>query len=249
LTTSAPSPLPLLVKAADRLRTRVSDLAFTTPEVSHVYNPLAYAWELHRAYLQLAAPGRKQVLFLGMNPGPWGMAQTGVPFGEISAVRDWMGLRGSIARPPRENPQRPILGFDCPRSEVSGRRLWGTIAELFPQPGTFFQKHFVANFCPLVFMGESGRNITPDQIKATDRARLFAACQDHLEELVRILDPEWLIGIGGFAEKRLLPIAAATGKRCGSVLHPSPASPAANRGWARAFQSRMEQLLGVWPPQ
>ena len=34
----------------------------------------------------------KRVVFLGMNPGPFGMAQVGVPFGEVAAVRDWLRI-------------------------------------------------------------------------------------------------------------------------------------------------------------
>ena len=46
----------------------------------------------HRSSAIEAAPGRKEAVFLGMNPGLWGMAQTGVPFGTVSLVRDWMGI-------------------------------------------------------------------------------------------------------------------------------------------------------------
>lgn len=67
------------------------------PPVSHVYNPLIYAAGPHRQYLQLYGARPKEVVLVGMNPGPWGMAQTGVPFGEISAVRDWMGIEAPVA--------------------------------------------------------------------------------------------------------------------------------------------------------
>jgi single-strand selective monofunctional uracil DNA glycosylase len=61
------------------------------PPVTHVYNPLTYAWQRARGISGGASAARaKEVVFLGMNPGPFGMAQTGVPFGEVAAVRDWM---------------------------------------------------------------------------------------------------------------------------------------------------------------
>ena len=76
-----------MIRAAERLREAAGRLRFSEP-VTHVYNPLEYAWEGHRAYLEKFARSTKRVVFLGMNPGPFGMAQTGVPFGEVAAVRD-----------------------------------------------------------------------------------------------------------------------------------------------------------------
>ena len=88
-----------LLDAANRLSNTVSSLSFSEP-VSYVYNPLEYAWEGHRKYLERFAGRQKRVVFMGMNPGPWGMSQTGVPFGEINLVRDWMALEAqdSITR-------------------------------------------------------------------------------------------------------------------------------------------------------
>jgi single-strand selective monofunctional uracil DNA glycosylase len=185
------------------------------------------------------------VVFLGMNPGPFGMVQCGVPFGEIEAVRDWMGIADPVERPARENPQRPIEGFACARSEVSGRRLWGLFRERFGTADAFFAEHFVANYCPLAFFA-GGRNLTPDKLPAHETAALHAACDTHLRTLVAALRPEWVIGVGGFAEARAREVLAGTDIRIGRVLHPSPASPAANRGWAEAA-TRQLAALGVWP--
>ena len=90
-----------------------------------------------------------------MNPGPFGMVQTGVPLGEIAAVRDWMGIEATVEKPATENPKRPIEGFACTRSEVSGRRLWGLFAERFGTAEAFFTDHFVANYArwPSSIMG------------------------------------------------------------------------------------------------
>ena len=154
---SMPSPL---VNAARRLRRQLKDLSFDPP-VTHVYNPIDYARRSHELYLARWGAGTKRVLFLGMNPGPFGMGQTGVPFGEVAAVRDWLKIEAPVARPNIEHPKRPVDGFDCPRSEVSGRRLWGLFAERFAEPQAFFADHFVANYCPLMFMEDSGRNRTP----------------------------------------------------------------------------------------
>ena len=82
--------------AAKSLSSSVSDLQFVEP-VAFVYNPLDYAWLCHQQYLDRFANSTKKVIFLGMNPGPWGMAQTGIPFGEIQAVRDWMNITCDVS--------------------------------------------------------------------------------------------------------------------------------------------------------
>ncbi len=240
------SDLTPLARAAWTLRKALRGLSFAAP-VTHVYCPLEYAWEAHHEYLTRHGGGRKRVVFLGMNPGPFGMAQTGVPFGEIPAVRDWMGIDLPVSRPANEHPKRPVLGFACPKSEVSGRRLWGLFRERFGTAEAFFREHFVVNYCPLVFMSASGSNITPDKLPVAESAPMEAACDAHLREVLRLLEPEWVIGVGGFAEERLRRAVEATGSgaRLGRVLHPSPASPAANRGWAEAA-TRQLVSQGVW---
>lgn len=229
--------------AAAELRAAVDRLSFARP-ITHVYNPLDYAWEPHRAYLERFGCGPKRVIFLGMNPGPFGMSQTGVPFGEISAVRDWIGITGPVAQPANPHVKRPIAGFACEKSEVSGRRLWGLFASRFGTPDAFFADHFVVNYCPLVFMEESGRNFTPDKLPAREQADLFAACDGHLRTVIASLTPEWCVGVGAFATK-CLQRASPDSARIGTILHPSPASPAANRGWAEAATAQLV-AMGVW---
>lgn len=232
-----------LIDAARALSRQVDALPFAAP-VSHVYNPLDYAWEVHCNYLQRYGNGSKRVVFLGMNPGPFGMAQTGVPFGEIVAVRDWLGLAGPVGKPQRENPKRPVEGFACSRGEVSGQRLWGLFRERFGTPEAFFAEHFVANYCPLVFF-EEGRNLTPDKLPAREAEPLQAACDAHLRAMIEALAPEWVIGVGAWAEKRATLALAGLPLRFGRILHPSPASPAANRGWAPAATRQLVEL-GIW---
>ena len=235
-----------LLNASDHLSAQMEKLDFAPP-VETVYHPLRYARELWRTYLERFARGRKRVVMLGMNPGPWGMAQTGVPFGEVAAVRDWMGLSGSVARPEHEHPKRPVEGLSCARSEVSGRRLWGLMADRFGSADAFFKDHFVANYCPLVFMADSGRNITPDKLPADERAPLFRACDEFLLELVRALRPEFLVGVGRFATNRAQTACSDLDDppEIGSVLHPSPASPAANKDWAGTAIRQLTNM-GVW---
>ena len=233
-----------LIESAKTLRQAVNKLRFAPP-VTHVYNPLDYAWTAYETYLRQYAMSGKRVVFLGMNPGPFGMAQTGVPFGEISAVRDWLGIRQKVGKPSREHPKRPVLGFDCPRSEVSGQRLWGLFAKNFGSAERFFGTHLVMNYCPLVFIESSGRNRTPDKLPPSERASLFQACDAHLREAVRHLKPEWLVGVGDFAAKRAEQVFPNGSVRIGRILHPSPASPAANRDWAGLAMRQLREL-GVW---
>jgi single-strand selective monofunctional uracil DNA glycosylase len=235
-----------VVAAGRRLRRDIAGLRFGRP-VTHVYNPLAYARGPYEAYVRRYAASPKRVLFLGMNPGPFGMAQTGVPFGDVDHVRDFLAIQGPVARPEPEHPRRPVQGFACPRSEVSGARLWGAVAAHFRSPGRFFAAHFVANYCPLLFLEESGRNRTPDKLRAGESEPLFAACDRHLRRVVELLAPCWVVGIGVFAEARA---RAALGDRdlcIGRVAHPSPANPRAQRGWAHAVRRDLEEL-GVCSP-
>jgi single-strand selective monofunctional uracil DNA glycosylase len=235
-----------LLAATDELVERLARLGFAEP-VSHVYNPLDYARAPHALYVSRYGAAPKRVLLLGMNPGPWGMAQTGVPFGEISAVRDWMGIEAPVARPDPEHPKRPIEGFACAKSEVSGRRLWGLFAERFPRAADFFADHYVVNYCPLVWMEASGRNRTPDKLPSAELAGVEAACDDYLGAHLRLLRPSLLVGVGAFAEARLARAAERLGlpAQTGRILHPSPASPAANRDWA-GTAARQLAALGVW---
>lgn len=234
------------IAATRRLSRELAGLSFSAP-VSHTYHTLEYAWQPHQAYLDRYGSSPKRALLLGMNPGPFGMAQTGVPFGEVAAVRDWMKIEAPVEKPAREHPKRPIEGFSCPRSEVSGRRLWGLFADRFPNARDFFADHFVLNYCPLVWMSETGANLTPDKLPATDMRPVEDACLRYLAETIRHMRPSFLIGVGGFAEDRLRQAAAISGSGavvC-RILHPSPASPAANRGWAEAATKQLV-AAGVW---
>jgi single-strand selective monofunctional uracil DNA glycosylase len=229
------------------LSAAVSNLRFSDP-VAYIYNPLDYAREPHETYLARFGTGPREILMLGMNPGPFGMAQTGVPFGDVGIVRDWMGIESEVGTPDPEHPKRPVQGFDCPRSEVSGTRLWGWARERFGSPEAFFARFFVANYCPLVFMEDSGRNRTPDKLPAAEREALYAVCDDALRKTAEALQPQLIIGIGAFAKQRAQAALSGLGYEIGSVLHPSPASPAANRGWTEAAERQLRDDLSVALP-
>ncbi len=238
------SPAAALLTAADALSARLEPLRFAPP-VAAVYNPLVYARDLYAQYVQRFAHAGTGVLFLGMNPGPFGMVQTGVPFGEITAVRDWMGITGTVHQPAQVHPKRPVQGLDCPKSEVSGKRLWGLFQSRCRTPEAFFAKAFVANWCPLAFMDDGGANLTPDKLPAAESESVEEACDEHLAATIRALRPRLIVGIGGFAKtcaERTVAAHRLAGITVGTILHPSPASPAANRDWAGQATKQLAAL-------
>lgn len=231
-----------LLHLADQLSERLLPLRFSKP-ITHVYNPLVYARAAHGVYIEkFGQASPREVMLLGMNPGPFGMAQTGVPFGEVALVRDWMGVQADVTQPNPAHPKRPVTGFACTRSEVSGARLWGWARELFDTPENFFKRFYVANYCPLVFMEESGRNFTPDKLPAAEQKALFSACDAQLVGIVEHLRPRFVIGVGAFAEARARTALKGMDLKVGRVLHPSPASPLANRGWAETATQELRAL-------
>lgn len=233
-----------LVRITRRLCRAVDGLSFGPP-VTHVYNPLRYARALHERYLERFGATRGRVILLGMNPGPFGMAQTGVPFGEVGLVREFLGLEGRVGRPASEHPKRPVEGLRCTRSEVSGARLWGWAQARYGTASRFFARFFVVNYCPLAFLEDSGRNRTPDKLPRAERDPLFAACDRALRDTVEALAPPMIVGVGAFARDRAQKVLGDA-IPVGMMLHPSPASPRANRGWQAQAEADLA-ALGIEP--
>lgn len=218
----------------------------------HVLDPLDYAWKPHAAFLERfapSAPGEVEAVLVGMNPGPWGMAQTGIPFGSPDFVRDFLGLEGKVRVPENTHPKRPIIGLESTRTEVSGQRLWGGVEACFGEAEAFFERFFVLNYCPLVWQNERGANVTPDKLGKAYMADCEAACDKHLGDALALIGPATAIGVGKWAEKRLLKVKEQFDLelKVGSILHPSPASPIANRGWLPQALSQLEALGHPWP--
>ena len=242
------------LRSAAALKTRLDGMNFAAPVVQ-VYDPLDYAWKAFKQYVERYGNGTKRVLFLGMNPGPWGMTQTGIPFGEIAAVRNWLKITAPIARPAEEHPRYPVDGYACKRSEVSGKRLWGLFMERFVRPEAFFEEHYVVNYCPLLFIAssvlkngkEGARNLTPDKLSVSERSELYDACDANLRAIVETLKPAFLVGVGNFAAERGEETCRGLNVKICKVLHPSPASPKSNANWAGEAVRQLE-AQGVWPP-
>jgi single-strand selective monofunctional uracil DNA glycosylase len=233
-----------ILACAKTLNRDLKKLQFAEP-VTHVYNPLEYAWAPFESYVRkFSALGqqakRGRAVLLGMNPGPYGMMQVGVPFGEVNAVRDWMGIVAPVETPKAQHPKRPIQGFECTRSEVSGKRLWTWAQEDYGSAEQFFKHFFVLNYCPLVWLQTSGKNHTPDMLPSAELAPVYKACDEHLAQVIQILAPTHAVGIGAFAMKRLQTVLGKQSPiAVGTILHPSPASPMANRGWAEQARQQL----------
>lgn len=233
-----------LVSIAAGLRDALAPFVRPLEGIPVVLDPLDYAWEPHLAYLERFGGLGARALWLGMNPGPWGMAQTGVPFGAVPRVRDFLGIERPVRTPYLMHPKRPIEGFATQRVEVSGDRLWGLVEAMCGTPERFFADHLVLNHCPLVWQTETGRNVTPDKLPAAERTAVLAPCDAALVQTLELLRPEIVIGVGVWAEKRARAAVEVCNQpiRVGRILHPSPASPAANRGWAEVVVRQLEAL-------
>ncbi len=230
-----------LFSITDTLVKELKVLKFSPP-VSYVYNPLAYAKKPYFKYLELYGKGIKKIVLVGMNPGPWGMAQTGIPFGEIQTVKDWLGIQEQVGKPDPEHPKRPVLGFACTRSEVSGQRLWSWARDVYRTPQRFFAVYFVANYCPLALFDFNGKNITPDKLKCEESRLLFEACDRALRNTVDVLKPQFVIGVGNFAKKRAGLALNGMNVQVAGITHPSPANPKANRGWQALITKELQEL-------
>ena len=230
-----------LFQIADDLVEAMAALQFSHP-VTHVYNPLKYARSAYDEYLRRYGKKPKKVILLGMNPGPWGMAQTGVPFGEVLAVKNWLGMPANHGVPETIHPKRPVEGFLCKRHEVSGKRLWGWAETKFGTPENFLSRFFVANYCPLMFLEKSGRNRTPNQIPVVERTPLLDPCDRALRETVTYLQPQYVVGIGAFAADRAKTALKGLDVSLGRITHPSPANPKANRGWEDCIMREFTEM-------
>ena len=230
-----------LLGAAKKLREACGALDHLAP---YVYNPLDYAWEAHERYATTYGQGQRRALLVGMNPGPWGMGQTGVPFGDVVWVRDWMRIHGAHTQPARLHKKRPVVGFGCTRREPSGSRLYGWASARYGPADAFFRDFFILNYCPLLFFDEQGKNLTPPQLGAKAVEAIESACDAHLDAAVRALKPQFVIGVGQFAEERAHRVVGDRAK-VGRILHPSPASPIANKGWAEQAERQLVELGAI----
>lgn len=214
----------------------------------YIYNPLDYAWQMHEAYLRRYLAEPVKTVLLGMNPGPFGMAQNGVPFGEVHAVRDFLHLDMPIGKPLSEHLKRPVLGMQIQRSEVSGKRLWGLLQGYYKTADAMIGQMGVINYCPLVFIDRksTAKNITPDKLPKTEQLALQTICNSYLLDVIDILNPTYLIGVGLYATQKLESVLQNRADfTIGRIIHPSGGNPQANSGWNEKTTAVFREL-GIW---
>ena len=233
----------LLVQKCEQLIPRL--IAQTI--VTHATNPLDYARQPHQKYLAMIGEYSPDTILLGMNPGPWGMAQCGIPFGATKVATELLGIAEvEVLQPDGMHPKRPVVGLSLERQEVSGTRLWGALAERYCNAKEILSQVFIVNHCPLLLLDEAGRNITPDKLSGDAVNGLLQACDEHLKQVTEIIGAKKIIGVGKYAEKQARNVFRdypnTTIEIC-SVWHPSPASPLANRNdgadWRANFYAQL----------
>lgn len=204
-------------------------------KIQYVYNPLEYAFDSHLNFVRRFCTGEKFILFVGMNPGPFGMSQNGVPFGECAIVKEWLQIEGEVFKPVLEHPKRRVVGLECSRSEVTGGRFWQLFRTLCHTPEHFFRTSYVHNLCPFAFLTDSGKNVTPPQLTSSVLDQINNLCNATLVEVVRLLKCKYVICIGKYAlaqAQKALSADEFNGTTLECLMHPSPINPAANKGWA-----------------
>ena len=192
-----------------------------------------------------------------------------MPFGDTVMVKEWLKIEGVVHKPTCEHPKRVVEGLDCKRREVSGMRFWTLFDRLCSSPEQFFKHCYVHNYCPLSFMEESGKNVTPPSMKRAVRSQLEAACDRALSETVLLFQPSIIVGVGQYAEtcaRRAVKSAftkvvdseeseeateTSSSKQEGdcmgkeicvcSIPHPSPRNAKANKDWYSSATESLER--------
>lgn len=237
-----------LIEAAASLRDDVDPLGrklVSEGRIDICYNPLMYAWDVHEEYLRRMGGLGAQTVMLGMNPGPHGMGQMGIPFAATSVVRELLGISDiQVNQPEIPDDRRPVIGLDYHKEEVSGTRLWGLLQKQYGDAETIASHVFLVNHCPLMlFSGPRATNITPDKIGGKTAKTLLERCDEHLTEVVSILGADRVVGVGKFAESRARAALVETSVEVAGCWHPSPASPLANRNGGADWRENVRMVL------
>jgi Uracil DNA glycosylase superfamily. len=195
-------------------------------------NVFSYAIDPFLEYLEKAERGSVRTLYLGMNPGPYGMYRTGIPFCDFVTKREFLKITASVDETfidvDAVRGEKP----DEKRREVSGMRLWGLFESVYHSPERFFSSSLVLSYSPLIFFRSEGRraNIALSDVKSLDRKRIEKVSDEFLKRYIKELKCDTLVGIGDYAHRAL--VRCSDGERLLKIAHPSPANPAANGDWA-----------------
>ena len=200
--------------------------------IDFAYNPLKYAWKSHKMYLERYGRLGANTIIMGMNPGH-GMGNTGIPFGCPEKVRNYLRIKNlKIKEPKNSHPKRIVTGLECKKPEISGKRIWSLIEEIYGSPEEAFKQIFVINHFPLWMFNKSGQNITPDKLKPSSNKEIFDICNKYLIEVRNILKAERIVAVGKYASKMARNALKSSNLKSiiiDEIPHPSPANPLANK--------------------
>lgn len=62
---------------------------------------------------------------------------------------------------------------------MSGDRLWSLLKELSGSPDVLFKYVFLHNYCPLFFLKESAKNVTPPELKVGSPSSVSSLLTQH----------------------------------------------------------------------
>jgi len=209
--------LDKIIKLSNELSKQMDELTFSLP-VKYVYNPLSYSFLTYLQYLNRINFNDVNI-YIGINPGPYGMSQTGIPFGDYYFVKNFLNIKKEkLLNLPLTHHKKPIYGFDINKREASGKRLWAFFQDIYKDQEIFFKNNIILNYCPLCFLNEEGNNITPDKLIKEERNILYKICDDYLNKSINLFKFKSVIGIGNFAYNR----AKILGYNALKIGHPSP---------------------------
>jgi single-strand selective monofunctional uracil DNA glycosylase len=249
-----PDPLGRCWKrAARRFEPMARQLARATGWL--VLNPGRYGERWHARFRRAYPMSPRPLLVFGLNPGPYGMAQTGVPFTDLKRLESalpglWKDLVASGEPVTRPGLAPPSLARHLTRTfESSSVRVYRFLERAYGRPELALREVVFVNPCPLLFIDpETGANRTPADLPRALRARKAAELVHAFEELRRAtvleavaeLEPRGAILLGR-------DVAAAVGEALRAALgarsvveweHPARAVP---ETWSRGLADELRK--------
>eukprot|EP01023_Acetabularia_acetabulum_P031317 TRINITY_DN29446_c0_g1_i1.p1 TRINITY_DN29446_c0_g1~~TRINITY_DN29446_c0_g1_i1.p1 ORF type:complete len:252 (+),score=22.23 TRINITY_DN29446_c0_g1_i1:130-885(+) len=239
-----------IIRVTKAFNENIQKVVVQDEKINTIYNPLEYAWEPYENYLRKYCGDYKKTIFVGMNPGYFGMVQTGIPFGDLNMVCNFLHLQ-KFQVPVKQHNIRKIVGYEIKRSEVSGQRFWGLIQTKFGHPDKFFNEdsNFVVNLCPLAFLSETGKNVTPEEISIQEKDKIIVVCMAYFKQIVKFLQIQNIVCIGNFVCKEVKKSLTQDGYyNIVYMQHPSPRVQPQELQWRDVVTKQLEDA-GVWQKQ
>lgn len=98
-------------------------------------------------------------------------------------------------------------------------------------------------------MTSTGRNVTPPSLKSSVKTKLQLICDTSLIEAIDVLQVNTIVCVGKYVQERATKVAKDFTKwkiQIGSITHPSPINPSANKGdWIEIATEQLKSLQVV----